>query len=240
MRAALSTLVSLALPPRCPGCAAVVAADHRFCAACWASLDFLGPPWCAGCALPFELDRGPGALCGECLADPPRHAGVRAAVAYGPVARTLALRLKYARRTAYGETAARAMLRLVPDGATLFVPVPLHRWRLWTRGYNQSALIARSLSAMSGIPARHDLLLRRRATPPLRGLGRRARARAVAGAFALAPNAGAVLAGRHVVLVDDVYTSGATADACTAILLRGGARAVTILCWARVIDAGGD
>ena len=79
--APFSRVIDLALPPRCAGCGAVADADHRFCARCWADLRFLGPPWCAGCALPFDYDRGEEALCGACLADRPRHAGVRAAEA---------------------------------------------------------------------------------------------------------------------------------------------------------------
>lgn len=240
MRAVLSTLVSLALPPRCPACAAVVAVDHRFCAACWSDLTFLGPPWCAGCARPFELDRGAVALCGPCLADPPKHDGARAAVAYGPVAKALALRLKYGRRTAFAETAARLMHRVMPEGADLLVSVPLHRWRLWGRGYNQAALIADGLERLSGTPVRHDLLRRVKATPSLRGLGRRARAKAVRGAFAINPTGRRALLGKSVVLVDDVFTSGATASACAAVLKRAGAARVVILCWARVIEEGDD
>ncbi len=244
MRAALfrplSAIAALALPPRCPGCAAVVAADHRFCATCWAGLTFVGPPWCAACALPFEHDRGPKALCGACLADPPAFTGARAAVAYGTVAKTVALRLKYAGRAAFAETAARLMLRHMPEPADLIVPVPLHRWRLWGRGYNQAALIADSLGRQRGASVDKRLLLRTRVTPVLRGLGGRGRAKAVAGAFSLAAEARERLAGRHVVLVDDVFTSGATASACARVLRRGGAASVTVLCWARVIDDHDD
>ena len=233
-------LVALALPPRCPGCAEVVDADHRFCAACWGQLTLIAPPWCATCNLPFEFDRGPEAQCGQCLAETPAHDGVRAAVVYGPAARTLALKLKYGRRTAYAATAARLMKRLVPEDAGLLVPVPLHRWRIWGRGFNQAALIARELSRRSGVPAEIDLLRRVKATPVLRGLGARGRAKAVAGAFAAAPGAREALKGRAVVLVDDIHTSGATTDACARALKRAGAAKVTILCWARVLDPDAD
>lgn len=234
--APLAALVDLALPPRCPGCGTVAAADHRFCARCWSGLRFLGPPWCARCHLPFEFDRGSEAVCAECMRDPPAHDGVRAAVAYSQVARDVALKLKYSGRLACAETMARAMLRLMPAEAELLVPVPLHRWRIWSRGFNQAALIARALARASGVPAEAELLRRTRATPVLRGLGRKGRAKAVAGAFALAPGAAARLKGRTVVLVDDVYTSGATAAACARLLKRGGAARVILLCWARVLD----
>ena len=228
--------LALALPPRCPGCGAVVRGDHRFCAACWDSLDFIGPPWCATCCAPFDVDRGAAAQCGACLAAPPVHAGARAAVAYGPVAKTVALRLKYGGRLAFATTAARLMARHLPADADLLVPVPLHRWRLWGRGYNQAALIAGSLSRQSGVP--HDpLLLRRsRRTPPLQGMNPRQRRDTVRAAFTV----GQRLAGEHVVLVDDVYTSGATADACARALLKAGAGRVTVLCWARVVRDGAD
>lgn len=160
---------------------------------------------------------------------------MRAAVAYGEIARTLALRLKYGGRTGHAVTAARMMARHVPPGTDLLVPVPLHRWRIWGRGFNQAALIARGVAKASGVRIELELLRRDRRTPSLRGLGHRQRARAVAGAFALAPDAKARIAGRSIVLVDDVYTSGATTDACVRLLKRAGAARVTILCWARVI-----
>jgi ComF family protein len=239
--ASLARLVDLALPPRCPGCGEVTPADHRFCAVCWGSLRFLGPPWCAGCQLPFEFERGEGALCGECLADPPPHDGVRAAVAYGEVAREVALKLKYSGRLACAQTMAQAMARLMPENADLLVPVPLHRWRIWSRGFNQAALIASVLSRVSAVPADMELLRRVKATPVLRGLGPRGRAKAVAGAFGLANHSGRELAGKTVVLVDDVHTSGATAAACARLLKRGGAEKVILLCWARVLgDAALD
>lgn len=232
--------IALALPPRCPACGQVTEADHRFCARCWDGLHFLGPPWCAACALPFDHDRGEDACCAACLAAPPAHAGARAAVAYGPVARDVALKLKYGGRLAAAETMARLMARLMAADAELLVPVPLHRRRLWSRGYNQAALVAGTLSRICGVPADPHLLVRTRATPVLRGLGRRERAKVLAGAFAVSGSGRALVAGKSVVLVDDVYTSGATANACARKLLAAGASTVTVLCWARVLDEAHD
>ncbi len=232
----LRGLVDFALPPRCAGCGAVTGEDHRFCLECWQSLRFLGEPCCATCGHPFEFDGGEGARCAGCLADPPRFDRLRAAVAYGEVARRVALKLKYGGRPGVAETLALFMGRHLGPGAdALLVPVPLHRWRIWRRGYNQSALIASALARRSGMRAELNLLERTKSTPSLRGLGRRDRALAVRGAFKVAADRKAELAGRRVVLIDDVYTSGATANACARALKRAGAAEVNILCWARVV-----
>jgi ComF family protein len=224
----LRLIADLALPPRCPGCGAIVEADHRFCVTCWAGLDLLGGPGCALCNIPLE---GPeGSICAPCLASPPRHDGVRAAVAYGDMARSVALKLKYGRRTGLATTAARTLARHV-DGDGVLVPVPLHRWRQWGRGFNQAALIARALARLSGHPVDDGLLIRRRATTPLKGLSGKQRADALRGAFRTTRR----IEGGRVWLVDDVYTSGATANACAAALKRAGATEVVVLAWARVI-----
>jgi ComF family protein len=236
-QAALRPLLDFALPPRCPGCGAITGEPHRFCLDCWRSLTFLGEPCCARCGLPFAYSVGGDSSCGRCLADPPPFDRLRAAVAYGDVSRQVALKLKYSGRPGLAETLAHFMLRhLRPgEGDALLVPVPLHRWRIWKRGYNQAALIASALARRSGLPVGLDLLSRTRATPPLKGLGRRERVLALRGAFKVRPGARSRLEGRRIVLVDDVYTSGATAAACARVLKRGGAASVDILCWARVV-----
>ena len=229
-------IVDFALPPRCPGCGVVTPEDHRFCLDCWKKLDFLGGPACASCGEPFEYDSGPDARCGACLRELPAFDGVQAAVAYGEIASKIALRLKYGGRPGLAETAARQMARLIPDKTDLLVaPVPLYRWRIWRRGYNQSALIARALCRREGLTLALGLLERKRATPILRGLGPAARAKAVRGAFAVPAGRKAALKGRNILLIDDIYTTGATANACAKALKRAGAGKVWLLCWARVV-----
>ena len=237
IRHAARGAIAFALPPRCPGCGTVVGEDHAFCLACWRELDFLGGPACAQCGEPIELAFHEDARCGACLADPPPFERVRAAVAYGPIARALALKLKYGRRPGIALTMARPMRRVgepMLEGA-LVAPVPLHRWRLWSRGYNQAALIARALAQGGSGELALDLLDRPKRTPALRGLGRLARARAVAGAFRIGPDWKQAVRGRRVVLIDDVYTTGATVRGCARVLKRAGAVEVNILCWARVV-----
>ncbi len=240
MRAAARAAVDYALPPRCPGCGIIVGEDRQFCLTCWSSLQFLDGPACTHCSVPL-----PGALpdgliaCGACLASPPPFDRAPAAVAYGPVARIVAMRLKYGRRTGHARLMAQLMARqlaaLGEVEAMLLVPVPLHRWRLWSRGFNQAALVADELARLAEVPRDHHLLLRTRATPSLRGKGRKERERIVAGAFALASDAKARAAGRHLVLVDDVHASGATLRAAAQVLKRSGAARVSALTWARVV-----
>ncbi|RHW17093.1 ComF family protein [Sphingomonas gilva] len=236
--APLRLALDSALPPRCPACGAIVASDHSLCGECWSSLRFLGPPWCAACHAPFDQDRGEDALCARCMEQPPRHDGVRAAVAYGEVARGLAVRLKHGGRTGIAVLVARLMQRHADVPDALLVPVPLHRWRIWGRGFNQAALIARAIGRMQRLEVAVDALRRVKRTPMLGGLGRDARAKALRGAIRVNP--AAQIKGRTILLVDDVHTSGATADACTRALKRAGAKRVIVLAWARVLHSGDD
>jgi ComF family protein len=241
-RAAARQVLDFALPPRCPGCGAVTSDPHSFCFSCWQELRFLGEPCCARCGLPFEYDSGPGEECGSCLAAPPSYDALRAAVAYGETARKVALKLKYSSRPGVAETLAHFMQRHVageePDA--ILTPVPLHRWRIWARGYNQSALIASALARRTGHRAELDLLRRVKATPALRGLGKRERALSVRGVFKVPDHARELLKGRLILLVDDVHTSGATANACAKALKQAGAARVNIICWARVLSLSDD
>lgn len=215
----------------------VVEHDGLLCPDCWQGLDFLAHNGCALCNLPMEI---PGMVCGPCLADAPRHDGCTAVAAYGGLAAELAIRLKHGRKTGAGAFMADAMAARVPESVDLLLPVPLHRWRLWHRGFNQTLLLARNIAAQTHLPVEAQWLLRQRATPSLGGLGRQQRRRAVQGAFAVAPEAKTSLKGRHVGLVDDVYTTGATANGCAMVLKRAGAASVRVLCWARVVEREDD
>jgi ComF family protein len=226
-------VIDFALPPRCAGCGLIVGEVGSFCLECWTKVEFLGAGGCERCGIPLEATDAE--ICAACLAQPSPVDRMRAAVAYGEIARSLALRLKYGRKTALAMTMARYMavhLEVhMADG--VLMPVPLHRRRLWGRGFNQAALIARALAERNHLSVECRTLIRTRATPPLKEMSIAQRRRAVSGAFALA--AGRSVKGRKIVLVDDVLTTGSTASACARVLKRAGADRVELISWARVV-----
>lgn len=224
-------LLDFALPARCGGCGAIVDEIQSFCADCWRQIEFLGVGGCICCGLPL---RGTDIeTCAACLAKPPRIERTRAAVAYDDKSRSITLRLKYGRRVALARTMARYMAPLVDRDAPnpLLVPIPLHRSRLWTRGFNQAALLAQELSRRLGTGHDPFLLRRLKRTPPLKGMSRLQRRKTVAGAFGV--REGSCLEGATVILVDDVLTTGSTANACARVLRRAGADRVHLIVWAR-------
>ena len=243
MKDRVAPIVDFIFPPRCPLCGAGLASHGALCAGCWSQVVMPAEPACPACGRPFVCSPGPGAVCAPCLATPPRHDGIVAATLYNDAARRLVLSFKHGRRIALapllgGMMSARLAASPVGpiDTAWLVVPVPVHRWRLWSRGFNQSALLAREIAARTGAAVLVDALIRTRATPPLGGLGRKARERTLAGVIAVRASGIRRLRGASVLLVDDVLTSGATSEACVRALQRGGARRVVIACFARVLD----
>ena len=237
----LTPLVDLMFPPRCPLCGDALGEQGGLCIACWSKLVIPGEPACALCQRPMGEAFGGelGALtCAPCLQTRPKHGGIAAATLYNTTSRDLVLAFKHGRRVALGALLGRLIAARVGDlaGEWLVVPVPLHRWRLWKRGFNQSALLARTIAAAPGRTLAVDALIRTRATPSLGGLGRTDRAKALRGSIVANPAWKARLRDAQVLLVDDVMTSGATSDSCVRALRRAGATKVRIACFARVLD----
>lgn len=248
-----ASLVDLVFPPRCPLCGAALAQHGGLCVACWGGLSIPGTPCCSRCQRPLPdriAEQGVDAalamddaahgtwVCAPCMADPPRHDGIAAGTLYNDISRQLVMGFKHGRRMGYAPLMVRLMASRLPvlDGEWLVVPVPLNRWRLWRRGFNQSALLAQGIARAIGQPLLVDGLQRPRGTPPLGHLGKRQRAALLKGAIRTNPARNARLKGANVLLVDDVLTSGATTEACLIALRKAGVRRTRIACFARVID----
>ncbi|HET7849580.1 MAG TPA: ComF family protein [Pseudolabrys sp.] len=241
LRGALRIVLDVALPPLCPSCREPLGDGTGLCAACWSKLSLIEPPYCARLGIPFVYDPGPGLLSMEAIANPPAYDRARAAVRYDETARTLVHRFKYHDRVELAPLMGRWMARAgreLLDGADALLPVPLHWRRQWARRFNQSAALANAISALSGVPVAHTALKRVRATHQQVGLSKADRAGNVQGAFRVPDEAKAEVAGRRLVLVDDVLTSGATVDTCARALLRAGASHVDVLVFARVVPGG--
>jgi len=232
-------LVDFLFPPLCIGCREPLGAGHGFCATCWSGIAFLDGPMCDCCGLPFGFDPGEATLCAACLSRPPAYDRARAIFAYDDKSRGPILSLKHADRLElvpgfahWLERTGRPLL----EETDLIVPVPLHRIRLWQRRYNQAAELARALGRRASKMVAVGGLERSRSTQSQGAMpSARGRRRNVLGAFRV-PDA-AQVTGRNILLVDDVLTTGATAEACARALKRAGAARVQILALARVVKA---
>ena len=238
VRALSRATLDLALPPLCAACREPVKGEG-LCPACWSKLSFISRPYCERLGIPFVYDPGPGILSMEAIADPPAYNRARAAVRFDDISRALVHAFKYSDRLdlapMMGRWIAQAGREILAEADAL-VPVPLHWRRLWARRFNQSAMLAATVSAASGVPVAAAALKRVKATVQQVGLTRAERAANVQGAFRVPEPGKPAVVGRRLVVVDDVLTSGATVEGCARALLRAGAANVDVLIFARVAD----
>lgn len=242
----LTNLASLAVkntlnalfPPRCFVCSDLTAQGQGLCAPCWGEMTFVTHPLCVCCGSPFPYVMGGSSECMACLQSPPPYQMARAVFCYDDASRKLITEYKYRDRTQatpmFTAWLARAGAELLAR-SDVIVPVPLHRWRLLRRRYNQSALLAGSLARRNGKPMLASALVRMRNTPQQAGLTRKQRWQNMQDAFKVPPKHASSIQGKCVLLVDDVLTTGATLDACTGALLHAGAREVYVLTLARTV-----
>ncbi|OYV25801.1 MAG: phosphoribosyltransferase [Acidocella sp. 20-63-7] len=239
MKSLFAELLNTLLPPSCLACETPVAGEGQFCLSCFSAANFIAEPLCQRCGrpLPFSTVFGVARICAGCTLSPPVFAQARAALRYDETAQKLILPFKYADRAEMARGIARLMLRpgtAMLTAAEMLVPVPLHRSRLKARRYNQAALLAVALGRLAARPVSRNALLRQKPTAALEGMGLLARQTELQDAIIVRP--GFAASGKRILLIDDVMTSGATANACAAALLAAGAAYVDVLTAARVAD----
>jgi len=237
--AIFGSLANLLLPPVCIGCRTRILSHGLLCGDCWTKIDFIAPPICARLGVPLPYDAGEPCLSAAAIAKPPVYDRARAAARYSATMRELIQSFKYRDRQEglrlFARWLAKAGGELLAD-ADLIVPVPLYPSRLWWRRFNQSAMLAQALGRLSGVAVDCFTLARVRRTATQVGLTAEQRRRNVAGAFKVTRAGADRVKGKKVVVVDDVITTGATAEACARALKRAGAARVDVLALARAVE----
>jgi ComF family protein len=234
-------LIETIYPPQCIACEAATADPHAFCPTCWSGIRFITRPYCSRLGSPFQHDYGGEMLSPAAIADPPRFDAARAVAIHDGVAREVVSRFKYGERLdlvrAMGRMMAASGAEML-SSADILLPVPMHRLRLFRRRYNQAALLANEIGRITGKSVLVDALERIKRTPQQVGLNRNERRANLAGAFRVSESARARLAGRHVVVIDDVRTTGSTLNACAHILRKAGAARIDALTFTLVPEGG--
>lgn len=234
-------------PPRCRACSGRIHGHDRdyFCASCWERMQLVSHPLCSVCGRPFPNAAGDDHVCGPCLQREPRFKLARAWACYpreeleeNPL-RQVVQKFKYGRKISLGKPLGRLLAEgcqefLSACPAEVIVPVPLHPKRLRWRGFNQSVLLARQISRLYEIPLEPFILQRHRETPPQTQLNEAERRKNMRGAFSV--HADHPMTGKNILLVDDVYTSGATVNECSRTLKKHGAKDVYVLTLARAVS----
>jgi ComF family protein len=239
LRGLMTAAVDAVYPPVCSGCGRMVGQHRGVCPACWATLRLIERPYCEVLGVPFSHDIGTGILSADAIANPPVFERLRSVAIHDGIARSLVHGLKYRDRTDLAVMMAEWMVR-ASDGTVAacdaVIPVPLHAYRLWNRKFNQSAELARAISRISRRPFLATALVRTKRTLQQVGLGASQREDNVRGAFSVCEAGRAAVFGKRIVLVDDVYTTGATVSAATRALKKAGATDVTVLTFARAMS----
>lgn len=235
----MQSAVRAIYPPQCVACETQTEAEHGLCGPCWAKTDFISGLVCDTCGAPqLGEDLGDRVQCDDCMKIARPWDRGRAALVYKGIGRRLVLGLKHGDRLDLTWPAATWMAgRIGPfiQENTVVVPVPLHWTRLFKRRYNQAAVLAQDLGKIVARPVIVDALVRSERTKPLDGHGRDARFAAITGTIRPHPKRNASIAGKSVILVDDVMTSGATLAASTEAAFQAGAENVSIAVLARVV-----
>ena len=221
-------------PPHCPSCGVQVEAQGNLCANCYAEAHHITDPFCSHCGIPFAVDLGEGALCVQCLTETPIFDKARAVMVYNDISSKLIGRLKYQDRMSGLHYYARAMASLDHwDGVDVIIPVPMHWRRLAWRRYNQAAWLGFALAEETNIACEPDWLARTEFTKRQTGMKRAERTKNLTNAFRVPETHIGDVNGKHVMVVDDVITTGATANACAKALKAAGASRVSVVALAR-------
>lgn len=234
----LSKAINIVFPPQCISCKVKVESNGTLCHKCWEAIEFISAPQCIVCGVPFELQDSNQHICGKCIANPPKYTAARSVLRYNDASSKLITNFKYYDNTASGSHFAKWIMRAggsLIDQADIIAPVPLHKVRLLSRRYNQSALLCNNIAKLTGKPVYNKLLIRHKNTKPQAELSFNMRVNNVKSAFKVDKKFINEIIGKNILLVDDVITTGSTIDACTKVLLKAGAKNVFVVTLAMTV-----